>query len=654
MANIRTSGVFNLGALGGDGAASGGDSNWDDVVLLLDGSSTSDVTGLSTVTPSASGYSTNQTAGADGPKFIQYIDFQNIPAGYFNVAFPSALGVSNEPFTVETWAYFDAISNDGVFQLYQSGFSLDGSAVTHTASIAVAVSSSAWLLYDYGASTSGLGTASTGNWYHVAVVYDGTDLVLYVDGVALRTIARSMPAGGLTSIGIGGYYTTGFVMDGRIEGFRVTKGVARYTAAFNTDPVITSPAAWPTSAPVAAVTRPTRRWGGITGRSLVETAADTPAFNAVAYTGTRGTQAVTGLGFQPDFVWLKARTIGYVHGLFDTVRGGGNHLAASLTNAEISQDANGYLSTFDTDGFTLIEKPTNTGVAQTWNDTSEDYIAWAWKAGGAPTATNNSGQTPTSGSVMIDGVASTAQLPTASIYPTKMSVNTQAGFSIIMYLGKGNPGDTVPHGLGFAPDMIIIKDIPTADNWAVYHSGLGGGNASLFLEANVSVNTSLNMWNSTAPSSSVFTLGDRAEVNRNTDHIAYCWHSVPGFSKFGSYTGSGGAGNKVTTGFKPAFVMIKSTGSNNWVMIDNKRSPTNPADEILYADQNWVEATGGTTTSINFLADGFDFGGGGGSINSTGSHTYIYMAFAEEIPSAGDTLPTTGVLTLAEHYQTKL
>lgn len=204
-----------------------GDSNWNDVVLLLDGSSTSDVTGLSTVTPSASGYTTNNTSGA---KFNQYIDFQD--SGYFNVAFPSALGVSNEPFTVETWAYFDAISNDGVFQLYPSSFSLDGSAVTHTASIAVAVSSSKWLFYDYGGNNNNLGTSATGNWYHVAVVYDGTALVLYVDGTALKTTTRSMPSGGWTSIGIGGYYTTSFVMDGRIEGFRVTKGVARYSSDF--------------------------------------------------------------------------------------------------------------------------------------------------------------------------------------------------------------------------------------------------------------------------------------------------------------------------------------------------------------------------------------------------------------------------------------
>ena len=194
------------------------------VTLLLDGSSTNDVAGLSTVTPSASGYTTNNTSGA------KYIDFQN--SGYFNVAFPSALGVSNEPFTVETWVYFDAISNDGVFQLYQSGSSLDGSAVTHNASIAVAVSSSKWTFYDYGANTTNLGTSATGNWYHVAVVYDGTNLVFYVDGVALRTIARSMPAGGWTSIGIGGYYTTAYVMDGRLEDFRVIKGYARYSGSF--------------------------------------------------------------------------------------------------------------------------------------------------------------------------------------------------------------------------------------------------------------------------------------------------------------------------------------------------------------------------------------------------------------------------------------
>ena len=368
--------------------------------------------------------------------------------------------------------------------------------------------------------------------------------------------------------------------------------------------------------------------------------SDVNAFNAVTYVGNNQNNiSVTGVGFSPDLVWIKDRDFGSSHALFDTVRGTQQRLRSDTTGAEETQDG---VTSFDTDGFTV---GTNLGV----NRGTNDYITWAWKAGGAPTATNNTsngtGQTPTSGSVMIDGVASTAQLPSASIYPKKMSVNTDAGFSIVQYGGTGLTA-TIPHGLSSAPDVIIIKDTTdgtrTTDQWPVYHSATGATGDLVYLHQSSAGIPASTVWVAN-PTSDVFTVGSWSGINHsNDDFIAYCWRSVPGFSKFGSYSGSGGAGNKVTTGFKPAFVMIKSTGSNNWVMIDNKRSPTNPADEILYADSNAVEATGGTTTSVNFLADGFDFGGGGGSINSTGSHTYIYMAFADTSPNLGRDATTDG------------
>ena len=213
------------------------DTNFGSVVLLLDGSSTTDLSSASpTVTPSASGL----TSGNSGGKYGQYIDFQN--SGYINVALPSALGVSTEAFTVECWAYFDSTSNGGVFQLLRSGSTLDGSIDNNTVSLAVAAYNNAWQVYD---DTGGnaVGSVSTGAWYHVALVYDGTDLVFYVDGSALLTKSNwtaNLSATGYPNIAIGGYYSTSFVMDGRIEDFRVTEGVARYTSSF-TPPIAALP-----------------------------------------------------------------------------------------------------------------------------------------------------------------------------------------------------------------------------------------------------------------------------------------------------------------------------------------------------------------------------------------------------------------------------
>ena len=273
MANLRTSGVFSLGSLSGAGASIGGDANWSDVTLLLDGSSTTDVTGLSTVTPSSSGYSTNNTTGA---KFDHYIDFDGTN-GFLNVTLPSALGASNEPFTVETWVKVDSVSNEGVFQLSTTAVANTGlsNGVQGNSSLALGLYGNKWRVYNETTNVDNLNSPDTGGnidftkWYHAALTSDGTTLRWFIDGTQIYSIAiasTSVAANGYSYLFIGGYFSYSYVMDGRIEGFRVTKGVARYTAAFNADPVITSPAAWPTSASVAGVTR---RWGGITGRSIM-------------------------------------------------------------------------------------------------------------------------------------------------------------------------------------------------------------------------------------------------------------------------------------------------------------------------------------------------------------------------------------------------
>ena len=278
MANLRTSGVFNLGALGGDGAVIGGDANWSDVTLLLDGSGSTDLSSASpTITPSSSA----PTAGNSGGKHGQYIEF-NGSNNYYNVALNQAIGGSGDPFTVECWVYFDSTANDGAFQLLRSGSTLDGSADSNTVSLAVAAYQNKWQIYD---DTGGnaLSSVATGTWYHVAFVYDGNDLVFYVDGSAELTKSNwtaNLSSTGYPNIAIGGYYSTGFTLDGRIEDFRVTKGVARDIAAGFSNGAPISGGGWDASfpkAPVAGAKRPTRRWGGMTGRSLVESTAATAA-----------------------------------------------------------------------------------------------------------------------------------------------------------------------------------------------------------------------------------------------------------------------------------------------------------------------------------------------------------------------------------------
>ena len=318
-------------------------------------------------------------------------------------------------------------------------------------------------------------------------------------------------------------------------------------------------------------------------------------FNTVLYTGNGGTQSISNVGFSPDLVWSKVRSDAGSNTLFDTIRGANYWLETNTTDAEENR-ANS-LTSFDSDGFTL-------GSDTRANYSGRTYVAWCWDAGSS-TVSNTDGTITSS-----------------------VRANPATGFSIVTYTGNTTAGATIGHGLGSAPDMIIIKDRDTVDNWAVYHGSLGGGNASLFLEATTAVNTSLNMWNSTAPSSSVITLGNRDEVNRATAHVAYCFAEVEGFSKFGSYTGNGSTdGPFIYTGFRPAFVMVKRTDSTGlWIMADNKRGSYNVIDNYLQAQGSDAEYT--PYTWIDFLCNGFKLKQTGDSLNGSGG-AYIYMAFAE-------------------------
>ena len=325
-------------------------------------------------------------------------------------------------------------------------------------------------------------------------------------------------------------------------------------------------------------------------------------FNTKLYTGdATDDRSITGVGFQPDFSWVKRRDSAGSHRLKDSIRGATKTLISNSTNAE-STEANVFQA-FESDGFQL-------GSDSALNASGGTYASWNWLASNT-TASNTDG----------------------SITST-VSANTTSGFSIVTYTGTG-ANATVGHGLGVAPKMIIVKRLETADNWEVYHESLGNGTA-IRLNLNEASFSTSGRWNNTSPTSSVFSLGTATVINASGEnYIAYCFAEKKGFSKFGSYTGNGSTdGTFVYTGMRPAFVMIKRTDTANvWHMIDNKRNTFNTVDKVLFAEDSSAEATSGSN-QVDFLSNGFKARNSGSQINASGG-TYIYMAFAEE-PLVGD------------------
>ena len=323
-------------------------------------------------------------------------------------------------------------------------------------------------------------------------------------------------------------------------------------------------------------------------------------FNTVLYTGNGSTQSITGVGFQPDFVWTKARSAAKWHYLLDTVRGQHQNLYSNSTTAE--QTYTNSIS-FDADGFSM---GANTDI----NASGQTQVAWNWKAGGTA-VTNDDG----------------------SIQST-VSANTDAGFSIVSYTGNGTNGATVGHGLSSAPQMIIAKNRDTAKPWTIYHESVHSSDpADYRLQFDTSGITNDNtVWNDTEPTASVFTLGNTTWHNTSGDDIiAYCFHNVEGYSRFGSFQGNGSSnGSFVYTGFRPAFVIVKkSSASGEWVMWDNKRSGFNVDNDFLYANASNAEFDGATYVRLDLVSNGFKMRDNSADTNGSGA-TYIYMAFAEQ------------------------
>ena len=342
-------------------------------------------------------------------------------------------------------------------------------------------------------------------------------------------------------------------------------------------------------------------------------------FNTKLFTGTGAdNNAVTGVGFQPDILWIRQRN-SMSHRLYDVIRGVNSALNVDNSAAENQYTQYGQLESFDSDGFTVGAGTSN---GHGTNQNSQSIVSWNWKAGGA-------------GSSNTDG----------SINTTSTSVNTTAGISVSKYTGNATGGATVGHGLGAVPKMIVIKVLSTTNNWGVYHSDMGATNA-MYFDQNSQV-TSDGWLNNTAPTSSVFTLsnGNYGNTNGNT-HVAYCFAQKKGFSKFGGYTGNGNAdGPFIYTGFKPAFVMIKvkSGNNNHWFLFDKHRLGYNSGgsgNEYLKADTADAEST--NTNRIDILSNGFKCTTSNDGVNGN-TDTYIYWAIADEplVANVGSSIPAT-------------
>ena len=335
----------------------------------------------------------------------------------------------------------------------------------------------------------------------------------------------------------------------------------------------------------------------------------TDYFNTHLYTGNGGTQSITGVGFQSDWTILKGRNATNSLNVYDAVRGAGKTIVTDANYAE-STDTD-RLTSFDSDGFSL-------GNNNNVNQNSINFVSWNWKANGA-------------GSANTDG----------SINST-VSVNTTAGFSIVKYTGTGSNA-TVGHGLGAVPKMIIIKELNNATNWIVYHAGIGNG-GSLQLNTTIATDTDSTFWNSTTPTSSVFSLGSNGNSNGSSDnYIAYCFAEKTGYSKFGTYTGNGSDANGtfVYTGFKPEFVMVKRyNGTEEWPITDATRDKdVSPNWARLKADNSTAESTNTTWARIDKFSNGFRLGGSDTVSNGSGD-TYIYMAFGQSLVGSNN-IPCT-------------
>ena len=347
---------------------------------------------------------------------------------------------------------------------------------------------------------------------------------------------------------------------------------------------------------------------------MAYTTIDKPTdyFNTVLYTGNGSSQTITGVGFQADFIWFKERSSAGEHKLNNSVLGTNYYLISNSTSGDDTTGSG--IQSYNSDGYAVSN-------ASNINDNTETYVTWNWLAGGS--ASSN-----TDGDI------------TSSV-----SANTTAGFSIVSYTGSGTASDTVGHGLGVTPAMIIVKNRTEATSWCVAHKSLSTDKVLRLESTNGEGDIGDGELDSPPNNSSTFgfnngTTGTPLKVvNESSDnYIAYCFAEKQGYSKFGIYTGNGNAdGAFVYTGFKPAFILLKHSNStgNSWRMFDNKRLGYNVNNYPVNANTSSAESS---AVNIDLLSNGFKFRTSSSAMNDG---EYIYMSFAEAPFVTSGGIPTT-------------
>jgi hypothetical protein len=337
----------------------------------------------------------------------------------------------------------------------------------------------------------------------------------------------------------------------------------------------------------------------------------TDYFNTKLYTGDGSTsRSITGVGFQPDLLWVKSRSYTYYHALWDAVRTNKSALYSNATNAE-DTSTGGTLGSLDSDGFTTA----NVSGGGFININAVTYTSWNWKANGA-------------GSANTDGSISST-----------VSANTTSGFSIVTVANVGSGNFTFGHGLGVAPSWVLAKS-RDGGKWNNYFKSLGAGYTIQLPETGAKI-VNNTMWQNTSPTSSVV-YSHGGQLDANESYVFYCFAEKTGFSKFGSYVGNGNAdGTFVYLGFKPAFLLYKNStaSATNWQIHDSKRSPSNLSVNRLNPNDTSVEL-GTTADSFDFLSNGFKARATASNSNTSGA-TFIYMAFAENPFVSSTGVPAT-------------
>ena len=426
-------------------------------------------------------------------------------------------------------------------------------------------------------------TINAGSWYNIVYTYSasGNTAKIYINGSLVSTTSLTTTSTDPTNSGVLalGQYRDGassaLFWNGSIDQVRI------YDSALSAENV-------------------TSLYNEIECPAV----AVTNAFNTVIYTGT-GTsggdiQNITGVGFSPGLTWVKNRSFALNHYLYDSIRGTGaaKALHSNTTDSEASgstYSANGGVSSFSSDGFGAYRGSDNT--YQGTNMNGQNYVAWNWKAGG--TAVSNTDGTITS----------------------QVSANTDAGFSITKYTGNGISGATFGHALGKQVEISIVKNVGSSGYWYVY-SNLLPTNNNLYLNTSDSKQADGVMLGG---NSTTVSISASSAVNTNNgSYIAYNFTSIPGYSKVGSYTGTGASGNSIYTGFQTSYVMTKNIDDgasfDRWYIQDSVRG----GGKILYADESLAE---GNYTSVQFDSNGFTLNTTDTGINESGKN-YIFLAIA--------------------------